>query len=43
VPLANPVPLYITYLTAVPSGSSIVYFDDFYGLDRRAAPRLASR
>jgi murein L,D-transpeptidase YcbB/YkuD len=26
-------PLYITYLTAVPSGTSIVYFDDFYGRD----------
>lgn len=35
VPLPTPVPLYITYLTAVPSGSSITYFDDMYGLDRR--------
>ena len=35
VPLPSPVPLYITYLTAVPSGSSITYFDDLYGLDRR--------
>ena len=42
VPLPSPVAVYITYLTAVPSGSSIVYFDDVYGLDRRA-PRLASR
>jgi len=42
VPLPAPVPLYITYLTAVPSGSSIVYFDDFYGKDR-LAPRRASR
>jgi murein L,D-transpeptidase YcbB/YkuD len=33
VPLPNPVPLYVTYLTAVPSGTSIVYFDDFYGRD----------
>ena len=40
VPLPTPVPLYITYLTAVPSGSSIVYFDDFYGKDRMA-PRRA--
>jgi murein L,D-transpeptidase YcbB/YkuD len=31
--LPAPVPLYITYLTAVPSGTSIVYFDDFYGRD----------
>ncbi|HEU5285777.1 MAG TPA: L,D-transpeptidase family protein [Sphingomicrobium sp.] len=42
VPLPVPVPVYITYLTAVPSGSSIVYFDDVYGLDRRDR-RLASR
>jgi murein L,D-transpeptidase YcbB/YkuD len=33
VNLPQPVPLYITYLTAVPSGTSIVYFDDFYGRD----------
>ena len=37
VNLPAPVPLYITYLTAVPSGTSIVYFDDFYGKDRTAA------
>ncbi len=36
VPLPALVPLYITYLTAVPSGSSITYFDDMYGLDRRS-------
>jgi murein L,D-transpeptidase YcbB/YkuD len=36
VPLTSPVAVYITYLTAVPSGSSIVYFDDVYGLDARA-------
>jgi murein L,D-transpeptidase YcbB/YkuD len=42
VNLPQPVPLYITYLTAVPSGSSIVYFDDFYGKDRTAPqPRMA--
>jgi murein L,D-transpeptidase YcbB/YkuD len=42
VALPAPVPLYITYLTAVPSGSSIAYFEDVYGIDRR--PRaLASR
>jgi murein L,D-transpeptidase YcbB/YkuD len=35
------VPIYITYLTAVPSGTSIVYFDDFYGRDRMAASRIA--
>jgi murein L,D-transpeptidase YcbB/YkuD len=37
------VPIYITYLTAVPSGTSIVYFDDFYGKDRSAPRRMASR
>lgn len=42
VTLPSPVAVYITYLTAVPSGSSIVYFDDVYGRDRNG-PRLASR
>ena len=41
VDLPTPVPLYITYLTAVPSGTSIVYFDDFYGKDRVEAQRFA--
>jgi murein L,D-transpeptidase YcbB/YkuD len=39
VPLAAPVPVYITYLTAMPSGSSIAYFDDVYGRD---AARVAA-
>lgn len=43
VPLPTPVPVYLTYLTAVPSGTSIVYFDDFYGKDRAAVSRIASR
>lgn len=38
VPLPDPVPVYITYLTAMPSGSGIAYFDDIYGRD---ASRLA--
>jgi L,D-transpeptidase YcbB len=33
------VPVYITYLTAVPDGGSIAYFDDVYGRD---AAKLAS-
>ena len=41
VDLPQMVPLYITYLTAVPSGTSIVYFDDFYGKDRAPARRIA--
>jgi murein L,D-transpeptidase YcbB/YkuD len=43
VNLPAPMPLYITYLTAVPSGTSIVYFDDFYGKDRAASRQVASR
>jgi len=39
VPLDYPVPVYITYLTAMPSGSSIAYFDDVYGRD---SSRLAT-
>ena len=34
VPLNPPVPVYITYLTAMPSGSSIAFFDDVYGRDK---------
>ena len=41
VDLPSPVPLYITYLTAVPSGTSIVYFDDFYGKDRAQTRQFA--
>jgi murein L,D-transpeptidase YcbB/YkuD len=39
VNLPTPVPVYLTYLTAVPSGTSIVYFDDFYGKDRAQPAR----
>ena len=39
VPLPKPVPLYITYLTAVPSGTSITYLDDMYGRDSMLASR----
>jgi murein L,D-transpeptidase YcbB/YkuD len=39
VPLAAPVPVYITYLTAMPEGAAIAYYDDVYGRD---AARLAS-
>jgi murein L,D-transpeptidase YcbB/YkuD len=43
VELPQPVPIYLTYLTAVPSGTSIVYFDDFYGKDRAQTRRFAAR
>jgi murein L,D-transpeptidase YcbB/YkuD len=41
VPLAKPVPVYITYLTAAPQqdGSSIAFFDDVY---KRDATRMAA-
>ena len=34
VPLDPPVPVYITYLTAMPNGSSVAFFDDVYGRDK---------
>jgi murein L,D-transpeptidase YcbB/YkuD len=34
VALAKPVPVYIAYLTAMPEGGQIVYYDDIYGKDR---------
>lgn len=34
VAVPGEMPIYLTYLTAVPSGTQIVYFDDFYGRDR---------
>jgi murein L,D-transpeptidase YcbB/YkuD len=40
VPLATPVPVYITYLTAMPDGASIAYYDDVYGRD---AAKVAAR
>jgi murein L,D-transpeptidase YcbB/YkuD len=44
VPLANPVPVYITYLTAMPDqgGSSIAYYDDVYGRDKERLATLQS-
>jgi len=45
IPLEDKVPVFITYLTAVPEGSDIAFFDDIYGRDRaRSGDRnLASR
>lgn len=39
VPLPSLVPVYIAYLTAVPDGSAIAYYEDVYGRD---AARLAA-
>jgi murein L,D-transpeptidase YcbB/YkuD len=33
VKLSQPVPIYITYLTASPAGTEIAFRDDPYGLD----------
>lgn len=33
VELAKPIPVYLTYLTAVPNGSKIAFLDDVYGRD----------
>ena len=38
VPLDKPVPVYLTYMTAVPDGSNVTFLDDVYGRD---AGRLA--
>ena len=40
VPLPQPVPVYLTYLTAVPSGSQVAYFDDIYGRDSARLAQL---
>ena len=34
VDLAKPVPVYLAYMTAVPSGGQVVFLDDIYGRDR---------
>jgi murein L,D-transpeptidase YcbB/YkuD len=39
VPLKTAVPVYITYLTAVPDGSSVAFLDDVY---QRDGTRLAT-
>ena len=40
VPLEQPVPVYITYLTAVPDGQSIAYYDDAYGRDKAMLAKI---
>ena len=43
VKLDRPVPVYVTYLTAEPSGSTITFFDDVYGWDAQRLARDAPR
>lgn len=40
IDLPHPVPVFITYLTAIPSGSKIAYFPDVYGRDKAALAAL---
>jgi murein L,D-transpeptidase YcbB/YkuD len=40
VPLAKPVPVYISYLTAVPNGSNVAFLDDVYGRDKARLAQL---
>lgn len=41
--LPQPVPVYLTYLTAVPEGATLAHFPDVYGRDSERAAQLASR
>lgn len=41
--LPQPVPVYLTYLTAVPDGTSLAHFPDVYGRDSERAAQLARR
>ena len=45
VPMAKPVPVYLTYLTAVPSGTELAIYEDIYKKDAVAPARrrLAAR
>jgi murein L,D-transpeptidase YcbB/YkuD len=42
--MAKPVPVYLTYLTAVPSGNQLAIYEDIYRKDLPASPpRMARR
>jgi murein L,D-transpeptidase YcbB/YkuD len=40
LPLPQPVPVYLTYLTAVPAGSEVAFYQDIYGRDARRLAEL---
>ena len=40
VDLPTPVPVYLTYLTAVPSGTELAYYEDIYGRDAQRLARM---
>ena len=37
--MAKPVPVYLTYLTAVPSGTELAFYEDIYKKDGAPAAR----
>ena len=43
VQLKQPMPLYVTYLTAQPANGKVTYTADFYGWDKAAARQVATR
>jgi murein L,D-transpeptidase YcbB/YkuD len=43
VQLSQPVPVYITYLTAMPDGQTIAYYDDAYGRDKAQVASSAGK
>jgi murein L,D-transpeptidase YcbB/YkuD len=43
VAMAKPVPVYLTYLTAVPSGTELAFYEDIYNKDAATRARLATR
>ena len=43
IQLKRGVPIYVTYLTAQPGNGKITYTADFYGLDKAATSKIASR
>ena len=42
VDLDKPIPVYIAYLTAMPDGGQIVFYDDIYGRDQSALAQQGS-
>ena len=43
VDLDRPVPVYLAYLTAMPQGSQIVYYDDVYKRDTKVVAALLDK
>jgi murein L,D-transpeptidase YcbB/YkuD len=43
VELDKPIPVYIAYLTAMPDGGQIAYYDDIYGRDQAALAQQPSK